>query len=87
MANTPSAKKRARQNKTNRDNNIALKNRMRTSVKRVLQAASEGNSEEASNEYKKAQPLIDSLARKGVIHRNKAANQKSKLVKKIQSIG
>ena len=56
MANTPSAKKRARQNKTNRDNNIALKNRMRTSVKRVLKAASEGNSDEASAEYKKAQP-------------------------------
>ena len=86
MANTPSAKKRARQNKTNRDNNIALKNRMRTSVKRVLKAASEGNSDEASNEYKKAQPLIDSLARKGVIHPNKAANQKSRLVKKIKSI-
>ena len=40
----------------------------------------------ASSEYKKAQPLIDSLARKGVIHPNKAANQKSKLVKKIKSI-
>ena len=86
MANTPSAKKRARQNKANREKNIALKNRMRTSVKRVLNATSEGNAEEASNEYKKAQPLIDSLARKGVIHPNKAANQKSKLVKKIKSI-
>ena len=86
MANTPSAKKRARQNKTNREKNIALKNRMRTSVNRVLRAASEGNSDEASAEYKKAQPLIDSLARKGVIHSNKAANQKSKLVKKIKSI-
>ena len=79
MANTPSAKKRARQNKANRERNIALKNRMRTSVKRVLNATSEGNAEEASSEYKKAQPLIDSLSRKGVIHPNKAANQKSKL--------
>ena len=51
MANTPSAKKRARQNKTNRERNIALKNRMRTSVKRVLNATSEGNAEEASSEY------------------------------------
>ena len=56
MANTPSAKKRARQNKANRERNIALKNRMRTSVKRVLNATSEGNAEEASSEYKKAQP-------------------------------
>ena len=52
----------------------------------MLNATSEGNAEEASSEYKKAQPLIDSLARKGVIHPNKAANQKSKLVKKIKSI-
>ena len=48
MANTPSAKKRARQNKTNRENNIALKNRMRTSIKRVLNSASEGNSDVAA---------------------------------------
>ena len=59
---------------------------MRTSIKRVLYSASEGNSDEAAAEYKKAQPLIDSLARKGIIHPNKAANQKSKLVKKIKSI-
>ena len=86
MANTPSAKKRARQNKANRERNIALKNRMRTSVKRVLNATSEGNAEEASSEYKKAQPLIDSLARKGVIHPNKAANQKARISKHLNNL-
>lgn len=86
MANTPSAKKRVRQSRSNRESNITLKNRMRTSVKKVINAANEGNADEASKEYKKAQPLLDSLARKGIIHKNKAANQKSKLVKSIKSI-
>ena len=86
MANTPSAKKRVRQSRSNRESNITLKNRMRTSVKKVIYAVNEGNADEASKEYKKAQPLLDSLARKGIIHKNKAANQKSKLVKSIKSI-
>ena len=86
MANSKSAEKRARQNKANRERNIALKNRMRTSVKRVLNATSEGNAEEASSEYKKAQPLIDSLARKGVIHPNKAANQKARISKHLNNL-
>ena len=86
MANTSSAKKRVRQSEHNRERNIALKNRMRTSVKKVIKAADDGNQTEAAENYKVAQPLIDSLARKGIIHKNKAANQKKKLSKRIKAL-
>ena len=65
---------------------MALKSRMRTSVKKVIKAIDEKNAGEAVELFKKAQPLIDSLARKGIIHKNKAANQKRKLIKGIKLI-
>ena len=86
MANTSSARKRVRQNERHKENNMALKSRMRTSVKKVIKAIDEKNAGEATELFKKAQPLIDSLARKGIIHKNKAANQKRKLMKGIKLI-
>jgi len=86
MANTSSARKRVRQNERHKENNMALKSRMRTSVKKVIKAIDEKNAGEAMELFKKAQPLIDSLARKGIIHKNKAANQKRKLIKGIKLI-
>ena len=86
MANTSSAKKRVKQSERNRERNIALKNRMRTSVKKVLKATDDGNQTEAIESFKIAKPLIDSLARKGIIHKNKAANQKKKLSKRIKAL-
>lgn len=86
MANTSSARKRVRQNERHKENNMALKSRMRTSVKKVIKAIDEKNAGEAVELFKKAQPLIDSLARKGIIHKNKAANQKRKLIKGIKLI-
>ena len=86
MANNSSARKRVRQNERRRQNNIAQKNRMRTAVKNVIHAANAGNAQEATNLYKTAQPLIDSLARKGIIHKNKAATQKKTLSRQIKSM-
>ena len=86
MANTSSARKRVRQSLRHRERNMSLKNRMRTSVKKVIKATEEEDSEQANKLYRKAQPLIDSLASKGIIHKNKASNQKRKLIKGIKSI-
>ena len=86
MANTSSARKRVRQNERHKENNMALKSRMRTSVKKVIKAIDEKNAGEATELFKKAQPLIDSLARKGIIHKNKAANQKSRLMRHVASL-
>jgi len=60
---------------------------MRTAVKNVIKAAEAGNVKEATALYANAQPLIDSLATKGQIHKNKAANLKSKLNKRIKALG
>jgi small subunit ribosomal protein S20 len=59
---------------------------MRTAVKKVLKATDAGDVKEAKALYLTAQPLIDSLATKGLIHKNKAANLKSKLNKRIKAI-
>ncbi|SVC65820.1 uncharacterized protein METZ01_LOCUS318674 [marine metagenome] len=86
MANNSSARKRVRQNEKHRQSNVTQKSRMRTAVKKVIKATDVGNAKEATALYGKAQPLIDSLATKGLIHKNKAANLKSKLIKRIKAI-
>jgi len=86
MANNSSARKRVRQNEKHRQSNVTQKTRMRTAIKKVIKATDAGNATEATALYLIAQPLIDSLATKGLIHKNKAANLKSKLNKKIKAI-
>ena len=87
MANIKSARKRARQAIKRRANNMALRSRMRTSIKRVLKAVADGKKDEASVAYKEAVPVIDSMTNKGIIHKNKAARHKSRLNKSIQELG
>ena len=87
MANNSSARKRVRQNERHRQNNVTQKSRMRTAIKKVITAADAGTGKEATAHYSAAQPLIDALATKGLIHKNKAANLKSKLNKRIKAIG
>ena len=86
MANNSSARKRVRQNEKHRQSNVTQKSRMRTAVKKVIKAADAGDAKEAAALYGNAQPLIDSLATKGIIHKNKAANLKSRLNKRIKAI-
>ncbi len=85
MAHHKSAIKRiqtnTRDNVRNRDYSTALK----TQIKKVRSAQ---NKEDAEEQYKKASSLLDKMANKGRIHKNKAANQKSKLaavVNKLES--
>ena len=86
MANIKSAAKRARQSEVRRQHNIALKSRMRTSIKKVINAIGEGNADAASEEYKLAVPEIDRMAGKGLIQANKAARHKSRLNKAIKEL-
>jgi len=86
MANNSSARKRVRQNEKHRQSNVTQKSRMRTAVKNVIKATDAGNTKDAIALYGTAQPLIDSLATKGLIHKNKAANLKSKLNKRIKAM-
>ncbi len=86
MANIKSAKKRAIQAEKRRQHNASRRSMMRTSTKKVLAAIASGNKEEATAAFTAAQPLLDRMAAKGLIHKNKAARVKSRLVAKIQAL-
>lgn len=79
MANTAQARKRARQAVKRRMHNASMRSSLRTHVKNVVKAIGTGDSTAAKDAYDKAVPMIDSMARKGLIHKNKAARHKSRL--------
>ncbi len=58
----------------------------RTYLKRVVNEIEKGDKEAAAAAYKKALPVIDKLANKGLIHKNKAARHKSRLNAQIQAL-
>ena len=82
MANSKSAEKRARQNKKRYE--LKHAQRMRTAVKRVEKAV-ETKDKNKKETFKTTQAVLDNLANKGVIHKNKAARLKSRLSKKIKA--
>ncbi len=79
MANTASARKRARQNEKQRQHNVSLRSELRTAVKSVNKAIEGGDKSAAQTIYQRAVSIIDSIADKNIIHKNKAARHKSRL--------
>ena len=86
MANSPQAKKRARQNDKARLHNASLRSMVRTYIKKVDAAIEAGNAEEAKAALAAAVPVIDRIADKGIIHKNKAARHKSRLNAKVKAL-
>lgn len=86
MANTPQAKKRARQNDKARKHNASLRSMVRTYIKKVVAAIEAGDAETAKTAYAAAVPVIDRIADKGIIHKNKAARHKSRLNAQIKAL-
>lgn len=86
LANTPQAKKRARQNEKHRQHNASRRSNMRTYLKRVIKAIDERKLELALSEYNTMSSMVDKLAAKGLIHKNKAARHKSRLIERIKSL-
>ncbi|HJO27671.1 MAG: 30S ribosomal protein S20 [Planctomycetes bacterium] len=76
MPNNKQAAKRLRQNETRRQANKMVSSRMRSAVKRVLQAET---SEAASEHLAEATKRVDKAAKKNIIHANTAARKKSQL--------
>jgi small subunit ribosomal protein S20 len=58
----------------------------RTSLKKVLSAIASGDKETAQAAYTAATPLLDRMATKGLIHKNKAARHKSRLAAQIKAL-
>ena len=86
MANSAQAKKRARQANKRRAHNVSLRSHMRTTIKNVLKAIDAKNKADAEGAYKSAVPVIDSMANKGLIHKNKASRHKSRLNATIKAM-
>ena len=79
MANSPQARKRARRSEKQRQRNVSHRSAMRTAIKKVIAAIRSGDYADATTAFRNAQPVIDSMVSKGIIHRNKAARHKSRL--------
>jgi small subunit ribosomal protein S20 len=86
LANTAQARKRIRQAEKHREHNMGLRSMLRTHIKKVVKAIEQGKLEDAQTEYKVAVPIIDRMASKGLIHKNKAARHKSRLNARIHAM-
>lgn len=83
MANHKSSEKRIRQIATRNTNNKYYAKTMRNALKNLRSLS---NKEEASQLLPKMNSMLDKLAKKNIIHSNKAANLKSSLMKHVSSL-
>lgn len=86
MANSPQARKRARQAEGRRQHNAGFRSMFRTFIKKVIAAVDAGDKAGAEAAYKTAVVVIDKTTSKGLIHRNKAARHKSRLNARIRAM-
>ena len=86
MANSPQAKKRASQGEKRRQHNSSLRSMMRTYLKKVNAAINVKDKKAAQDAYANSTPIVDRMADKGLIHKNKAARYKSRLNAKIKAL-
>jgi small subunit ribosomal protein S20 len=81
-----SGRKRARQDVKLNAHNSALRSQFRTVVKNIQKAVAAGDKGKAGDLFKAGQGVIDSIADKGIFHKNKAARHKSRLAAKIKAL-
>lgn len=86
MANSAQARKRARQAVAQNAHNSSLRSRLRTAVKAVRKAIDAGDKAAAAEIFKNSQTVIDSIADKKIVHKNKAARHKSRLSAAIKAM-
>ena len=87
MANSPQAKKRARQNEKRFQVNKARRSRIRTYLRKVEEAIASGDQKAAAEALKAAQPELMRGVTKGVMHKNTAARKMSRLSSRVKAIG
>jgi small subunit ribosomal protein S20 len=86
LANSPQARKRARQNDKRRAHNASLRSLVRTKIKQVIAAVGTGDAEASKAAFQQAVPVIDKMVSKGIIAKNKAARHKSRLNAKVKAL-
>ena len=87
MANTKSAEKRNRQNIKARERNRAQRSTLRTAIKKLRTAVASGDAARAQEILPETLSVIDKTAQKKVIHANTASRYKSRLTKKVATLG
>ncbi len=86
MANTAGARKRARQSEVRRQHNASQRSTLRSAIKSVTRAIETGDKTAAMNTLRQATSIVDRIADKRVIHKNKAARHKSRLSARIRAM-
>ena len=86
MANTASAKKAARQSEKVRARNASLRSKLRSAIKRVQAAIKGGDKAAANGVLRDAGKVIDTIADKKILHKNKAARHKSRLNSAVKAM-
>lgn len=86
MANSAQARKRARQTVARNKHNSSLRSLLSTSIKSVRKAIEAGDQAKANEVFSRATSVIDRVADKKIIHKNKAARHKSRLAAAIKAL-
>jgi small subunit ribosomal protein S20 len=86
VANIKSQIKRNRQNEKRRLRNKAVKSSLKTAIRKFNEATTAGDPENAATLMRDASRKLDKAVSKGVIHKNQAANRKSAITKRLQSL-
>ncbi len=86
MANSAQARKRARQAVKLNQHNSSLRSELRTAIKKVTKAIEAGDKAAAQTVFQASTSVVDSIADKKVIHKNKAARHKSRLSAAIKAM-
>ncbi|MDG1457422.1 MAG: 30S ribosomal protein S20 [Pseudoprimorskyibacter sp.] len=87
MANSPQAKKRARQNENRLAVNKARRSRIRTFLRKVEEAIASGDQTVAAAALREAQPELMRGVTKGVFHKNTASRKVSRLAARVKAMG
>lgn len=86
MANSAQARKRARQAVKQRAHNASLRSELRTAIKKVAKAVLAGDKAAAQTIFHESQSVIDRIADKKIIHKNKASRHKSRLAAAVKAM-
>jgi small subunit ribosomal protein S20 len=86
MANIASQIKRNRQNESRRIRNKSTRSALKTFMKKFRTAVEAGDRDTAEQVYRVAAKRLDKAAQGGVVHRNFAANHKSKMAQRLNSL-
>jgi len=86
VANSPQARKRAKQNTVRRLRNHSQRSAVRTAIKKLDAAIESGDKEAANAAYLSSVSIIDKATVKGLHHKNRAARLKSRLNKRVKEL-